>query len=591
MDNISKILLTSSKMIIDNLSLDKKNPLPFKMDELIQATVLKVFSNRNATLSIEGKKITVKTGIPLKEGEEIFLKAEKTGDQVALKLVDKEEQPSGLGQRFLKNLDRAGPYKHIENLIREFGSAKSGSANQSPAQSETLPRTLKFISHQLEKIAGKSPQLKAEYQNILEKVAVNRNLSTELKLSALLATAKEMFRPESTAPETIKAFVLKTADMVVKNNEISPAILPEPVYDKTLKNNTSKLFSEKSEDNLFRKLIDFQRKIPGEVSPNEKKSLDFFTHKSLLKFEHKLLAVLVNDEKFISSNKFSGVDIEEVLLNLLKEIDEEAEANIKTIRFLSNEKAEKIVVSGARSDRANFDIKDIERLVKEISLKSGDPDKNIVKSFIKSSGLKWENTIVNLLSQGEILTKKSIEGMILKDLKGLAMSLLASTDSGDEDVTYLIRNFVDTLEQMQVINSYSSEESGRYLLPLPAMFDDTFTFGQLLIDLGGGKKNEKDPKDRLIRVAFILEMSELGDLRADFSILKKAISGAFGVGSQEFCNFIKGGLPGLKVKLNDHGYAVHTIDCQVIDPELLSNTSLADNLIQEEKEGILNLVI
>ncbi len=71
---------------------------------------------------------------------------------------------------------------------------------------------------------------------------------------------------------------------------------------------------------------------------------------------------------------------------------------------------------------------------------------------------------------------------------------------------------------MQVINSYSSEESGRYLLPLPAMVDDTLKFGQLLIDLGSGKKDGKEAKDRLIRVAFILELTQLGDLRADFSI-------------------------------------------------------------------------
>ena len=205
--------------------------------------------------------------------------------------------------------------------------------------------------------------------------------------------------------------------------------------------------------------------------------------------------------------------------------------------------------------------------------------------------MKWEKTLKDVITGGQVYNKKVSGELVLNDLKALALSLSASSDEGDEEIISLVRNFIDSLEQMQIINRYSSEESGRYLLPLPAMFDETFKFGQILIDLGGGKKDANDPKNRIIRIAFILELTKLGDLKADFSILKQSITGTFGVGTSELCAYIKSGIPGLTSTLNEHGFMVHGIDCKVIDPEILSNMSLSDQLIEDQKEGLLNLVI
>jgi hypothetical protein len=122
------------------------------------------------------------------------------------------------------------------------------------------------------------------------------------------------------------------------------------------------------------------------------------------------------------------------------------------------------------------------------------------------------------------------------------------------------------------------------------MWPDTTKFGQLLLDLGR-KKAGSGRENQVVTVSFLLSLSRFGELRADFSVLKKGIKGAFGVANEESRELIVSYLPELRQRLSGHGFAVYDISCQILPPERLSDMSLVDQAVAPPVDGLLNLVV
>ncbi len=237
-------------------------------------------------------------------------------------------------------------------------------------------------------------------------------------------------------------------------------------------------------------------------------------------------------------------------------------------------------------------IKKLENLLNLLSLKpEREPDDESLKSLVKNSGLMWEKKLSSVIkSLKEPLTLRDAENLINNDIKALAMKLAMIVDGEDKNIRNTLRSFVDGIEKMQILNTHSSEESGRYLLPLPFFLNDTLKFGQLLVDLDRNSKSDGDTNDRAIRVAFILEMTRLGHLKADFSIYKKSISGEFGVENDEVQKLFNQLIPGLKEKFEEKEYVVNKIGCSVISSGELAGTSLTD-LVIDNPSGVINIVV
>lgn len=127
-------------------------------------------------------------------------------------------------------------------------------------------------------------------------------------------------------------------------------------------------------------------------------------------------------------------------------------------------------------------------------------------------------------------------------------------------------------------------------MPVPVMWPSALKFGQLLLDLGK-KKTGGDRENQVVTVSFLLSLSRIGELRADFSILKKGITGAFGVVDEETRALISSHLPALRGRLQAHGFTVYDISCQLLAPERLSDMSLVDQAVAPPSDGFLNLVV
>ncbi|MBF0225145.1 MAG: flagellar hook-length control protein FliK [Desulfobacterales bacterium] len=242
------------------------------------------------------------------------------------------------------------------------------------------------------------------------------------------------------------------------------------------------------------------------------------------------------------------------------------------------------------ADTSKLNLNDIGKFLQSISLKSDNSDLGFFKNFIQKSGLSWENKVFKYIESNIDFKNENINKLIDEDLKAIILKFVA--ENPDSKETNLIKNFANYLEDLQILNKHTIDESGRFFLPIPFLDNDILKFGQLLIDLSKEEKekNGGEAKGRLIRISLLLEMSSLGNIRADFSILKKALTGAFGVADKETQKFVRKNLGELKRKLNEQEIEVYGIDCILISPEKLTNDALLKEII-ETKEGMLNIVI
>jgi hypothetical protein len=231
----------------------------------------------------------------------------------------------------------------------------------------------------------------------------------------------------------------------------------------------------------------------------------------------------------------------------------------------------------------------LRQLVIDMALKSGDAAPRFLKDLIQGSGLLWEKKLLSLMSTPGGL--QSGADLVEKDIKAMVMRLLSLESEGQGGQLEGLRTFIDGLENLQRFNKFADEGSGRYLLPLPVLMQGDLKFGQMLLTLGNTSKKSREEDNAMVKVSFLLTLTRLGDLRADFSVLGRAVSGAFGVATEEIRGFIEPRLIALTERLLSHGYEVRDIGCRVVGAETLAETALLDMAIEGPHNGVLNVVI
>jgi len=240
-------------------------------------------------------------------------------------------------------------------------------------------------------------------------------------------------------------------------------------------------------------------------------------------------------------------------------------------------------------------VKKIKDLVSSFTLRSEQPfDESTLKNLVRDSGLMWENKLkdlaVGLPEKKGVLTQEQTVKLIENDVKALALKGMNLEDGVKHNVSETLKTFIESLEKMQVLNSQSSDDSGKYLLPLPYVHNGHIRFGQLLIDLDRKQSKEGGEKDRIIRVAFILDMSRLGPIQAGVSLYKKSMSGEFLVGHADVKTLVDEALPGLVDELALKGYTVKKMECRLSDPETLAETNLVEKLV-DPRDGSVSIRI
>ena len=235
---------------------------------------------------------------------------------------------------------------------------------------------------------------------------------------------------------------------------------------------------------------------------------------------------------------------------------------------------------------SNNDKKLFKELIDDISKKLFQkPNPDLLGELIDKSGIGWEAKLREIITSKTNYSKADINELIVGDLKGLGSKFISLME-GEND---LFKQFVSMIKNLQLLNQSGLEQERKIFIPIPFQFPDgLFTIGQLLIHFNENNKKDSDgrKKDKdHFGISFLLEMSNLGPLRADLVVRQKQINGRFLVVEEESKNIIEKQLPSLIKTLEKKGFTIPNFECHMKEPMEIKDT-LIKEIIREESHNI-----
>ncbi len=307
----------------------------------------------------------------------------------------------------------------------------------------------------------------------------------------------------------------------------------------------------------------------------------------------------VNNQKIVAKSAMLLNPGEEVQLKVLSQKDATILKLINPIQKMTTRQISSLVTLFTKKDSI-LNILDhktgkIKEIFHGISLKSGKADKTFLPRLIDKSGISLENKIANILLDPKpgqnvkiilnTLLEQDIKGNILQEL----LSMGSQNSKAMESMKVAI-SFLEAMETFQLLNHQSSD-SGRFLLPFPIFGDSALSFGQLLIDTGDKDRDKTKDGEKLINISFLLNMTQLGPLRADFSILKKEITGRFLLYDDDTCEYLKSMIHELKTRLAKVEYHAFNIECKTAKREEIQAGVFIETLVNAGDDRVLNVVV
>jgi len=248
--------------------------------------------------------------------------------------------------------------------------------------------------------------------------------------------------------------------------------------------------------------------------------------------------------------------------------------------------------NGSASDITGSKSVNVKTLLYEMALKSDKADEHFLPKLIEKNGIIWEKKVSQVLLGKANSTdmKVDLNNLLEQDVKGSILKEMIHTDARKTAVFEKLSSFSKLVENFQLVNQGSSE-SGKFILPFPIFSESAFSYGQLFIDTGGKTKKDEDASDKVMQISFLLNMTHLGPLRADFSILKKEITGRFLLKDKDTCEYVKSMIPELKAGLAIIEYHVRQIECGIAEKEDIHQGSFVETLMKVHDDQVLNIVI
>lgn len=355
--------------------------------------------------------------------------------------------------------------------------------------------------------------------------------------------------------------------------------------------------------------------VNSNISKHSNSAIQFFAKNQPFEGFTKLAAALFSNLKELPEKKSSVTNNSSITT---KNIPEKVLVKNLSEQLKPDKASTNSLKSQVQTDKPFMDKADIKNLLMSFALKSGKIDVDFLPRLLQKSGILMESKLADMLkspssASTEIYSNPASDSpkasasspltsspappapssFIQEDLKGAVLNFIANSgfeasESLSLNDIHSFKEFVQNLENVQLLNSHLSE-SGKYIIPFPLFSGDQFSFGQLLIDLGQKDKDDENGSSKensLLKVSLFLDMTNLGPVRADFSVLKNNITGGFQVSDQETADFFNSMLSELKERLQTHQFNVHKIECRVVEPEKLAEKSIINELLKSEDHGL-----
>jgi len=227
----------------------------------------------------------------------------------------------------------------------------------------------------------------------------------------------------------------------------------------------------------------------------------------------------------------------------------------------------------------------VDDISKKLFLK---PNPDLLRELLDKSGIGWEAKLRKIITSKTDYNKTNINELITSDLKGLGSKILSLME-GQNDI---FEKLISTIKNVQLLNQLGIEQERKIFLPIPFQFpDNLFSMGQLLIHFNENKKKDDDGKENdkdFFKISFLLEMSNLGPLRADLVVKQKQINGRFLIVDEKAKIIIEKQLPSLIKTLEKKGFVIPNFECHMKKPVEIKD-SLIKEIVHKENNNI-NLV-
>lgn len=202
-----------------------------------------------------------------------------------------------------------------------------------------------------------------------------------------------------------------------------------------------------------------------------------------------------------------------------------------------------------------------------------EPNPGLLQTVIDKSGLNWEAKLKKAI-KAKALGRDSLSRLLEGDLKGQVSRLLSR---GDEK-GMVLKRLVSVIEHLQLLNHLEGPQDKKVFLPVPMQFfDGQFAVGQLMIQVPRKWKGDQHHgRTGALRVSFLLELSQLGPLRADFVITGKEIRGTFLLAGKNAKAIVQKNIPAFVSRVRQRGFSVNSMECLVKDQEILGESILKE---------------
>ncbi len=211
-NNISKILLSSSDLVIEKKQDIKSLISKINFKKNIKAEVLKVISERVVQLSILGNKVTAKSFVPLKEGDHVLFKAVVSDSKLMLKFIGLADGDlTSDKNNFLKMMGNKSLYGDLTKIFTEF-------KNDSELLYKTCFKEINKLKNIFDLISLKSD--KPEYK-ILKNIIKTSSLPVENKiLKNILSNKNSVELPVKQLLENdVKTLITEASEKCIKGSE------------------------------------------------------------------------------------------------------------------------------------------------------------------------------------------------------------------------------------------------------------------------------------------------------------------------------------------------------------------------------------
>jgi hypothetical protein len=183
-----------------------------------------------------------------------------------------------------------------------------------------------------------------------------------------------------------------------------------------------------------------------------------------------------------------------------------------------------------------------------------------LKKMLDRSGYHWEAKLGQVVRPPK--TSEDLSKLLEGDLKGETIRSMARGEGENP----LLRRLLAVIEEVQILNLGMLEDR-KIFFPIPMEFPDGWcTVAQLLIHLPGRREDPSGKEEkRVTRITLLLNMSGLGCLRIQMTIMGKNIEGVCMTGSEETRAYLERNISSFLEGLGEKGFSVRSFACILKD--------------------------